>query len=272
MANRGQIMTIQNLNTYMKWRGSPWKVDDLLYERLPMLAVRNYLSEENDENWPLCWTKGRPIRLGLSTCIEGLKSWQAFRSAQPDSGEVTRRHLHACVPRIIETLQSWLRRQGVYRLQDAKGKTRRALVKRMAHAVAQVSACKPTAKPNPMLGSKVLHFFFPELFPVWDTAWIKKTMRRLRLMSSNSRHSKTYGQFTGAAQAYAEYLGLMFRELDATPVRAMKSLTKTAVSSSSEANRHPEFKRILNDNLWDLTPILFEVCLMGRGRARRVLP
>jgi len=266
VAHNGYVhtMTRTNLTAYMKWRAKPWEVDDLLYERMPMLAVRNYLSEESNE-WPLCWTKGRPIRLGLSTCIEALKAWQAFR---PGGGKATRRHLQVCVPRVVEGLQRWLRDKEVYRPQDARGKTRAALVKRMARAVATVSACKRTRNPNPMLGSKVLHFFFPEFFPVWDTAWIKKTLDRLKLTSSPVQPSKGHGQWGRAADAYAVYIDLMFRDMDATPKRAMENLKKTV----SKSKGHPAFKTILDDNLWDLTPILFELCLMGRGRARGVLP
>ena len=69
-----EIMTGPNLRAYMSWREKPWEVDDLLYERLPMLAVRNYLNSDYDRQWPLCWSQGRNLRLGLSVCIEALKS------------------------------------------------------------------------------------------------------------------------------------------------------------------------------------------------------
>jgi hypothetical protein len=71
-----QVMTRENLREYMKWRKKPWPIGDGLYERLPMLAVRNYLSNADDaEDWPLCWTRGRNIRVGLSVCTEMLRIW-----------------------------------------------------------------------------------------------------------------------------------------------------------------------------------------------------
>jgi hypothetical protein len=169
----GEIMTGQNLAAYMAWRGKPWQVDDLLYERLPMLAIRSYLTDDKDHQWPLCWKKGRSFRLGLVFCIDALKSFQAFRSKP---GEATRRELAKSVPRVVMALQTWLRRQEIYRVNDVSQRGRDAVISKMARAVAEVSACKHTATCNPMLGSKVLHFFFPEFFPVWDTAWIKRTL------------------------------------------------------------------------------------------------
>ncbi len=44
----------------------------------------------------------------------------------------------------------------------------------MADAVSRVEEAKDV--DNPMLGSKILGFFFPDFFPIWDTAWVKPAL------------------------------------------------------------------------------------------------
>ena len=124
-----------------------------------------------------------------------------------------------------------------------------------------------------MLGSKVLHFFFPEFFPVWDSAWIGKTIRRL------SRSDKITlggawdfkGRSATAAQQYAEYLDLMFNDVKQTHARTVKKLKRTVVSFSAARNGHNSLNVVIDENLGDSSPILFELCLLGCGRRARVL-
>ncbi len=271
-----QIMTRQNLKAYMTWRGKPWKVDDLLYERLPMLAVRNYLNDDDEDYWPLCWNENRSLRLGLSVCAEALKSWKAFRGPL-GVAETTREGLSECVPGVVRSLQGWLREYNIYSLRDAirTGETN-ALIKRMARAGAKGSVCKPLKTPNPMLGSKVLHFFFPEFFPVWDTAWIKRTIRLLseeEELKLNEAWEEEFGSGSGAgaARQYAQYLDLMISNVRKTSAGHVATLKNTVVSFSARKNKHNALTAIVDDNLWDMSPILFEMCLIGHGRAAGVL-
>jgi hypothetical protein len=177
------------------------------------------------------------------------------------------------VPRLVEKLQTWLRDHEVYRLRDASDrKTRDALLKMMARSVAEVSACKPVKMRNPMLGSKVLNFFFPEFFPVWDTEWIKKTINGLSDRRQTQYETRKFtGKHARAAREYARYLDLMFDDLKRTNHKDVKKLKRTLVSISAKRHRHDSLKAIVDDNLWDFSAILFELCLMGLGRRCDVL-
>jgi hypothetical protein len=276
----GQIMTRSNLRIYMKWRDKPWEVDDILYERLPMLAVRNYLNDDAKDQWPLCWTQGRPLRLGLSVCIEALKGWQAFRGRLGVAG-ATRRKLYERAPGVVMRFQRWLRDEEIYSVRAAirQGQADQ-LIRKMARAVAKISACKRTNTPSPMLGSKVLHFFFPEFFPVWDTAWIRRTIRGMSKKNKKNRiqlNDKWQTDFGkerngAAARQYAAYLELMLSDLEATSAAKVKDLRRIVVSFSAKRNNHGSLRDVVDENLWDMSPILFELCLMGYGRAGHVLP
>jgi len=269
------ILAPQNLKAYMRWREKPWEVDALLYERLPMVAVRNYISASGDDEWPLCWQKGRTVRLGLAICIESLKSWQAFR---PGGARAIQRELDSCVPRVVARIQAWLSRHGVYSIRDvaSDSKERDALIRLMARAVAEISACKNGQNPKPMLGSKVLHFFFPEFFPVWDTAWVKKAMAGLADRNGSPRRRELTvsfgkGKQARAAREYADYVRLMFKDIKKVPKKDVNKLKRTVLRHAAKRNAHAALGMIVDDNLGDLSPILFELCLIGRGRAMGIL-
>ncbi len=62
----------------------------------------------------------------------------------------------------------------------------------------------------------------------------------------------------------------MFNDLRKTAVEG-KKLKRRIVSFSAKRNQNGLLKNVIDDILWDMSPILFEVCLMGHGRARHVL-
>jgi len=70
-----------------------------------------------------------------------------------------------------------------------------------------------------MVGSKVMSFLFPELFPVWDTYWVKD--RALKTVDTPSLPRKVEEELESlpcsrkarrAAQLYAQYPWLMLED------------------------------------------------------------
>jgi len=127
----------------------------------------------------------------------------------------------------------------------------------MARAVAKVSACKPLKRSTPMLGSKILHFFFPEFFPVQHTSWIRKTVRRLsakkrkRKLELTKKWAEAFGSASnpGAAREYAQYVDLMIANLKTTSAAEVGALSRTVVSFSARRNNHAALADILGENL-----------------------
>lgn len=162
----GQILTAVNLQAYFDWAASPWRAADLLYERVPMLAIRSYITEGKGANWPLCWTKGRALDRGLALCINFLRDWQAFR---PGSARDYQADMEKVVPRVVMRFQKDVATQlkAVGAIDVCKHDEKTAVLTRlMTRAVGEISALKRLDTPTPMLGSKVMHFFFPEFFPI----------------------------------------------------------------------------------------------------------
>jgi hypothetical protein len=239
-----------------------------------MLAVRNYLNGYEDEaDWPLCWESRRGIRLGLTVCLETLKTWQAFR---PQSVDQFRRPLGQIVPRIVRNIQHRFAKRHVYRAMDlARTKTsiKAEIVKEMSRAVARVSTMKKgKRKSTPMLGSKVLHFYFPEFFPVWDTAWIKKELKKFdtNVIRMPPGLAKTLSKKPSdqVALEYARYVWLMLREAKLLSHARYERLKTVCIRAVQRRNGHRLLRQILDDNIHDLTPILFELCVIG-ARDRR---
>lgn len=148
-----------------------WYVPTLIEIRLPVLTLRN-LSNDNDDNWPLFWSKGKTLERAIGLTLEQLKAWQAFR---PHSAARLIKRLKNVLPSIILNFQKEMVNLEIYRISDlrsASKRTRAKVILTMSEAVGEISAYK--TENNPMLGSKIMSFFFPEFFPVWDTSRMLK--------------------------------------------------------------------------------------------------
>jgi hypothetical protein len=265
----GDILTVKNLTAYIRksknGAGPDWTVDDLLYIRLPVLAVRNYLSETaTPNNWTLTWKKDRNMRMAFRMAGAILGQWQAFRPHPP--AKLLQR-LEKTFPRIALRFQgrilSRTRIKGIFAVRH-RGKECNTLLIEMGKAIADISRQKGV--PNPMLGSKLLSFFFPEFFPVWDTGWVKK--RALKHYQGISLPEDVQKQFqylphSEAAVEYATYVYLMLIDLWSTKPSELTNLRR-ACYRECEKMGYYEPEVVIEDNYRDITPLLFEMCLLGK--------
>src|SRR5262249_31041782 len=115
------------------------------------------------------------------------------------------------LPPIVMKLQAQLRECDISGLDPTSNRCCEVIVS-MSSAASRVSEAKPIKNPNPMLGSKVLAFFFPDFFPVWDTAWIKQ--RGLSRQPSGPFPPAIGKELKAdpAALEYAGYLWLMIND------------------------------------------------------------
>lgn len=264
----GRIMNITNFNRYcgrFSRKANPktaevqlgWFIRDSLLEKFPVLALRR---RDYDNRWPFCWKKGRNLNHAIDLALKTLKAWQAFRPKKSD-GIV--RDLTADLPSIIIALQRSVCSIGITKIHGMKklGNSKYCDgIKLLATTVGEISAYKTDAFP--MLGSKVMHFFFPELFPVWDTKWIKTTCLAKEKTTSGDwlpqKVEKALGKFNPATLEYANYLALMLEELYDQSMKELKNLERAYIRYS-EIN-----DRVIKWHFGDITPLLFEVCLLGK--------
>lgn len=267
----GQILKIRNLNLYVGRyeRGSrpggnkpSWTAEDLLHEILPILALRN---REVNDGCALVWKSTRNIRIAADATLNSLRAWQAYR---PYASRDICDQAADLLPDIIESFQEKLVDLKVTSLDRATvaGDERRysRFLVAMADAVGKLSHLKPGNRP--MLGSKIMHFLLPEFFPVWDTAWVEKALNQEKRALSQlgcwfpARIEATLAKrkYADAAIVYARYVALMLRDLDETSGREWKKLARVF------ARRAKVDQVVVDYHFHDLTPTLFEVCLLGK--------
>ena len=85
---------------------------------------------------------------------------------------------------------------------------------------------------------------------MWDTAWVRK-----RVFGKLSR---------------AEARGMLTAVRDQACVRRTsnsqyEALRAMCIRHCLVANSHKLRGRVLEDNVWDMSPLLFELCLLGGG-------
>ena len=265
----GDILNIRNLTAYIRKSrngvGPGWPVDDLLYIRLPVLAIRNYFSEcATSNNWTLTWQKGRDMRMAFRIAGAILGQWQAFR---PNPPEKLLRRLEKSFPGTALQFQRRIlthtKIKGIFAVKHGGDECNRLLIE-MGKAIAAISREKGV--PNPMLGSKLLNFFFPEFFPVWDTGWVKKkALKHYKGISLPQHVQKQLQNITHseAALEYAKYVYLMLIDLWSTRPSELRKLCR-ACFQYCEKMGYYEPEVVIEDNYRDITPLLFEMCLLGK--------
>ncbi len=255
----GEILSLHNLESYRTGKNQPgWPIPELLYQKIPVLAYRNYFCND-DKGWPLSWDKGR-VEVALTLTVSILKAWQAFRPV--GSPQILERLATTC-PAVVMDLQEHLQNCEISNLDSSSNECSHIIIA-MSCAASRVSEAKPIKSPNPMLGSKVLAFFFPDFFPVWDTAWIKR--RALSGLQSEALPPAVGRELKQdpAASEYARYLWLMINDAWLTSHRDYEQLRSNCLR---ECRRKGYYKpeEVLEEFYADLTPLLFEVCLLGRN-------
>jgi hypothetical protein len=261
----GKILSISNFNAYTgRYSRKPkrksveqrtgWYVRDLFAQLIPVLALR---AQGERQGSPFAWRNDRHLRHGIDLTLSTLKYWQAFR---PFPSRKVIRKLAREVPKVVGSFQRTMRRIQARSLWEL-GEDREIAVVAICEAVQRLSALKnPT---NPMLGSKVLHFLFPEFFPAWDSEWIKrKCLRYERVALSQPIASQLVGQ--PAAVRYAAYIFLLLRDLEGTSPRAYRRLKSLCLRYSSDGHDSVAWSTVIGWYFSDIVPILFEICLLGK--------
>jgi len=264
----GDIFRLENLKAYIRkcnnGTAPNWPVDDLLYIRLPVLAVRNYLNNNSFSNWTLSWQKGRNLRMAFQIAGSILGQWQAFR---PNPPAKLLRRIELSFPRTIGRFQrrmlNDIKLKSILEMKHGGQKCNAVLIE-MGLAIADIAHHKGV--PNPMLASKLLNFFFPEFFPVWDTGWIKKkALKHYKEISLPEDVQKRLARLaqSKAALEYAQYVYLMLMDLWTTKPSELHKLQR-ACFKYCEKKGYYQPQIIINDNYKDITPLLFEMCLLGK--------
>jgi hypothetical protein len=251
-----------------------WPLDELLYLSIPVLAIRNLdfdLAKGDEKYWALSWkgTKNQSIAFGVTGSI--LRRWQAFR---PHPSRKLLQKIEKRMPSIVRRFQRQMRQRQIRTIRDVKPNSPayHIAVMEMAKAVADLSQVKSRKARNPMMGSKILHFLYPEFFPVWDTYWIKKKVlnryfkerhknlpKNVQTLLGKLKFSKGSAYYSSARE-YASYVHLMLIELSKISERQYRRLLKECINKAEIGHEVID----CHFHCRDMSPILFETCLLGK--------
>jgi len=249
------IIRLQHVAQYPQ-KKIGWYVEDLLCFPAAVASLRR-LNEYDWEVTPhptLSWKNDANLRRAVRLTCDLLNAWQAFRSTVPGLGEELIPTIHQRLPDIVLRFQEGARKLGVGRILDVipSDPEYPSLLVLMAEAVDIVAGLKGVK--NPMLGSKLMHFFFPEFFPVWDTEWIKKQCLSKERMELSKIIKKRLS--TGVGLEYASYVDLMVRDL--SKVTDYYAIRKACLQMAWMEDE-------VADWLYhDMAPTVFEICLLGK--------
>lgn len=129
---------------------------------------------DNAFNWE--WASKATTHEALEVIWNMTGRWNARRPVT-----LPRKAFDKCVGEVVPRLAAYLNREEITCIRDlARRETRpyRAAVARIHRAVERISALRQTQCVEPVLGSKVLHHYFPSIVPVFDTRFIRNGVMR----------------------------------------------------------------------------------------------
>ena len=91
------------------------------------------------------------------------------------------------------------------------------------------------------------------------------TREERRRIRADAKRALPTGQSSKAALDYAVYVSLMIDDLRRAKPREREALRRMCLQHCSRKNRHRLLDAVMEDNVWDMSPLLFERCLLGEG-------
>ena len=129
-----------------------------------------------DDTFHWEWARKETTLEALEVIWNMTGRWNARRPVT-----VPRKAFDKCVGEVVPDLAAYLNRQGITCLRDLaelESRPYRAVIARIHRAVERISALRETQHVEPVLGSKVLHHYFPSIVPVFDTRFIRNGVMR----------------------------------------------------------------------------------------------
>jgi hypothetical protein len=171
---------------------------------VPMFAIHeaakiNRLRGTIDNVFHWEWAGKAPTLEALEVMWNMTGRWNARRPVT-----LPRKSFDQCIGEVVPRLADYLNRKEITCLRDlARFDTRsyRAAVVRIHRAVERISALRSNRYVEPVLGSKVLHHYFPSIVPVFDTRFIRNGVMRTSAYRDSLEECGEWRAFSNAQSA-----------------------------------------------------------------------
>lgn len=239
----------------------------------PMLALHEALRLKRLEGYQAApfkweWSERRAIDETLAVIWNMTGRWKARRAVT-----VQRESFDTVTSNVVPRLSSFLNKEGVVSLWDlaqADDQKYSRVVARLHHAVMHISRVRTTVQTEPVLGSKVLHHFFPSIIPVFDTALVRNGVMRTRAFQALLVASHDWLIYRTADEASGHSMLDFHRYFAVCAQFGSRSdaLVQKLRSQLGKGFAHIAPQRMVYDDqslLWRLDAKIAEYCLTGQA-------
>ena len=267
MEKKRSLIQVDHVHKYVNSKiGRAWPISSLFLDPLPILAIRNQ-NDCNTADSPFFWGNNANLTYAIHVAIPLLARWKALRTNRKGGQQTLKDGLNAKAPSILLRFQNQARDLGTRRLSDVKPNQSYYgnFLVAAANAASIISELKKVE--TPMIGSKFMHFFIPELFPVWDTAVIENECLKNEELPPLPETVKNELQ-TKAGKSYAQYVHFLVTEhSQASSAQRTEVLNACIQQCADEYDADVnEMGNVLYFHCDDLWPTVLEICLIGKHR------
>lgn len=210
------------------------------------------------------WLNTRVVDRAFESIWQLTGEWQARRGARLSSKHIMRRIIIEEIISLAEMLNgnniNSLR--SLNRFSIAK---RRDVIFRISRSMLRISLLKKTKIPQPMLGSKILHHFFPTIVPVFDDVYISKRVLKVPQIHKFISSEDTFFFSEKKHARIVEYQGyhrFCSSQICQLPEEDLKRIRAKYGEMVADMFPHRMYQN-KKSNLWKLDAKIAEYCLVG---------
>ncbi len=226
---------------------------------------------DNSFNWE--WADKATTLEALEVIWNMTGRWNARRPVS-----LPREAFDKCVGDIIPRLAAYLNRKEITCLGDLgqlDTRSYRAAVVRIHRAVERISALRQNQHVEPVLGSKVLHHYFPSVVPVFDTRFIRNGVMRTSAYRDSLEECADWYAFSNAESAggpsmfdFHRYFAFCAWQIGTAPLSALAT-TRAQFGRAFRQSATVSMGANPSSVLWRMDAKIAEYCAVNHADAEQ---
>lgn len=184
-----------------------------------------------------------------------------------------------CVGEVVPGLAAYFNQKEITCLRDlAQLETRsyRAVVARIHQAVEHISALRSNRYVEPVLGSKVLHHYFPSIVPVFDTRFIRNEVMRTSAYRDSLEECSDWHIFSNAEAAggpsmfdFHGYFAFCAWQIGTTP-KSVLATTRARFGRAFRQSAPVSMAANRSSFLWRMDAKIAEYCAVNHANTEQM--
>jgi hypothetical protein len=214
------------------------------------------------------WYKEKTVKKCLESIWQLTGEWQARRAITVKNRKEFNQKVTDCITNLAKKFNTY----GILALRDMKNFNKdnnyEKIISEIVEMVKRISKTRPTKYVQPVLGSKVLHHFFPTIIPVYDDKMISKRVLKLESFKEflkDYQNTWVFGDYKNEKrmQEYHHYLTYCSEQVCNTKNSDLNDLRCKIAELYKNPCPHSLAKKGKKSILWKLDAKIAEYCLIG---------